>query len=57
MQIEHVTNAETVIRTNYQKTKKKKKPKRKKNASGGITTREYSHRSTGIKFINNSSKE
>ena len=33
MQIEHVTNAETVIGTNYRKTE---------NASGGITTREYS---------------
>ena len=49
MQREHVTNAETVIGTNYRKTKK--------NVSGGITTTEYSHILTGIKFTNNSSKQ
>ena len=48
MQIEHVTNAETVIGTNYRKTE---------NTSSGITTREYSHILTGIKFTNISSKQ
>ena len=48
MQIEQVKNAETVIGTNYRKTE---------NASGGITTREYSHILTGIKFTNISSKQ
>ena len=53
MQIEHVTNSETVIGTNYWKSEKigmksqknKKRCKnalKNKNASGGITTRTYS---------------
>ena len=68
MQIEHATNTETVIGTNYWKTKKngmknqKKKKRCKtalkiKNTSGGITRKEHSLIYTGRKFTNISFKQ
>ena len=58
MRIEHATNTETnYLKKLAWKTKEQNDAKTHWNASGGITTREYSPILTGIKFTTISSKQ